>query len=131
MGHYIISVVEFGRGSNFAASYFEWPFVGKRPDLSDGGLHVPLVGSGLIRFDPLREVSACTAVTLGDAQDDGISDPKKSITKLHTNWGHASATQFKRILADSGGGMSLLANHVDAAIVFRAGGPLIRRPMFP
>ena len=42
MGHYIASVVEFGRGPEVAASYFEWSFVEKRPDLSDGGLHLPL-----------------------------------------------------------------------------------------
>ena len=65
MGHYIVSVVEFGRVPAVAASYFEWSFVEKRPDLSDGGLHLPLKDSGLIRFAPLREFSACAAVTLG------------------------------------------------------------------
>ena len=58
MGHYIVSVVEFGRGPNLAASYFEWSFPEKRPDLSDGGLHMPLVESGHIRFAPPREFSA-------------------------------------------------------------------------
>ena len=44
MGHYVLSVVEFGkgpprsdRGPNLAASYSEWSFVEKQPDLSDGG----------------------------------------------------------------------------------------------
>ena len=37
MGHYVVSVVEFGRGPNVAASRFGWSVVGKRPDLSDGG----------------------------------------------------------------------------------------------
>ena len=69
--------------------------MGKRPDLSDGGSHLRLVESGLIRFAPPRELSACTAVTLGDAQDDNISDLKKNIMKLRANWGHASATQLK------------------------------------
>ena len=85
MGHYVVSVVEFGRGPNLAASRFEWAVAEKRPDLSDGGLHVPLVGSGLNRFDPLREFSACAAATLGDARDDSISGPKKIIKKLHVN----------------------------------------------
>ena len=75
----------------------------KRPDLSDGGLHLPLAESGLIRFAPPREFSACTAATLGDAQDDGISDPKKIIMQSHAKWGHASATQLKRVLVGSGG----------------------------
>ena len=62
---------------------------------------MPLVESGLIRFAPPREFSACTAVTLGDAQGDGISDLKKIIMKLHANWGHASATRLIRVLVDS------------------------------
>ena len=36
--------------------------------------------------------------------------------KLHANWGHASVTQLRRRLADSGGGMSHLVNHVDAVL---------------
>ena len=79
MGHYFATVVEFARGPNVAASYFGWSFVEKRPDLSDGCLHLPRLGSGLIRFAHPRGFSACTAVTLGDAQDDNVSDPKKSI----------------------------------------------------
>ena len=90
--------------------------MGKRPDLSDGGLQLPFTESGLIRFAPPREFSACTAVTLGDAQDDNISDPKKIIMKLHANWGHASATQLKRVLVDSDGGMSHLVNQVDQVL---------------
>ena len=88
----------------------------KRPDLSDGGLHLPLVECGLIRFDPPHEFSSCTAATLGDAQDDGISGPEKIFMKSHANWGHSSATQLKRALVDSGGGMSHSVNHVDAAL---------------
>ena len=30
MGHHIVSVVEFGRGPEVAASYFEWSFVERR-----------------------------------------------------------------------------------------------------
>ena len=84
-GQYIVRAVEFGRGPNVTASYFERSVVEKRPDLSDGGLHLRLAESESIRFAPPREFPACTAVTLGDAQDDSISDPKKLITKLRTN----------------------------------------------
>ena len=112
MGHYILSAVEFGKGPpcsdrrpNLAASYFEWSFLDKRPDLSDGGLHLPLVESGLLCFVLPKDFSACAAVTLGDARDNSISDPKKIIMKLHVNWGHALAIQLKRVLVDSGGGM--------------------------
>ena len=80
-GHHIVSVIEFGSGPNFAASFCEWSFLEKRPDLSDGGLHLPLVGSGLIRFVPPQDFSACMAVTLGNARGDGSSDPNKIITK--------------------------------------------------
>ena len=116
MGHYIASVVEFGLGPNLAASYFEWSFSEKRPDLSDGGLHLPLVESGLIRFVPPRDSPASTAVTLGGERGDGISDPKRIIIKLHVDWGQASASQVKRVLVDSDGGMSHLATHVDAVL---------------
>ena len=93
-----------------------WSFLEKRPDLSEGGLHLPLVESGLLRFVPPEEFSACTAGTLGDARGDSISDPEQIITKLHANWGHASANQLKRELVDSDGGMSHLANRADEVL---------------
>ena len=58
-------------------------------------------------------------MTLGDSQDDSISDPKKIIMKLHANWGHASATQLKRVLVDSDDGMSHLVYHVDKVLETR------------
>ena len=76
---------------------------------------MPLVDSGLLRFVLPNDFSACTAATLGDAREDSTSDPKKIIMKLHVNWGHASATQLKRVLVDSEGGDSHLANYVDEA----------------
>ena len=88
----------------------------QRPDLSDGGLHLPLKESGLLRFSTPKKFVACTAVTLRDAQDEGAEDPKKIIMKLHANWGHASASQLKRILVDSDGGMSHLVAHVDSVL---------------
>ena len=65
MGHFIVSVAEFGRGPNLAASYFEWSFLEKRPDLSDGGLHLPLMESGPIRFGPPREFFGLCGSDLG------------------------------------------------------------------
>ena len=63
MGHYIMSVAEFGRGGTkrtrgpqFSASYFEWPLMDQRPDLSDGGLHLPMKESGLLRFSTPRSL---------------------------------------------------------------------------
>ena len=47
----------------------------KRPNLSDGGLHLPLKESGLLRFSTPKKFMACTAVTLRDAQDEGAEDP--------------------------------------------------------
>ena len=55
---------------------------------------------GLFRFAPPENFSACTAVTLGDARDDSVSGHRKIITKLHVNWGHASARQLKRVLVN-------------------------------
>ena len=81
MGHYVLSVVKFGKGSpcidrgpNLAASYFNWLFAERR---------LPLVEGGLLCFVPPKDYSACTAATLGDARGDCISDPKKIIMKLH------------------------------------------------
>ena len=42
--------------------------------------------------------------------------PKRIIMKLHANWGHASASQLKRILVDSDSGLSHLVAHVDSVL---------------
>ena len=88
VGHYVLSAVEFSKGPPcsdrrpiLAASYFEWPFLGRRPDLSGGGLHLPLVENGLLRFVPPKDFSACAAATLGDARDDITPDSEKTIMK--------------------------------------------------
>ena len=78
--------------------------------------HLPLKESGLLRFSTPKKFAACAAVTLLDAQDEGVMDPKKIIMKLRANWGHASASQLKRILVDSDGGMSHLVAHVDSVL---------------
>ena len=47
IGHYVLSAVAFGkgpsrvdRGPKLAASFSEWAALGKRPGLSNGGLHL-------------------------------------------------------------------------------------------
>ena len=59
MGHAVLRVVEFGRGPprpdqgpNLAASHFESSSLGKRPDLLDGGFHLPPAEGGLLRSGP-------------------------------------------------------------------------------
>ena len=122
-GHYVLSVVVFGkgpprvdRGPNSAASHLEWTLLEGLPDLSNGGPHVPCTDDGLLRFDPPKDFSACTDVTLGGACDGSTSDPRKASMKLRANWGHASAHQLKRALMDSEGDNSRLANYVDEVL---------------
>ena len=74
---------------------------------------MPFVKRGRLLRVPPEEFSACTAVTLGDARDDSMSDPKKIVTKLHVSWGHVSANQSKRELVDPDGGMSHLVKYAD------------------
>ena len=89
---------------------------GKRLGSSGGGLHSPLVEGGILRLVPPEEFSASTAVLLGGARDDSISDPRQIIMKLHVNRGRASANQLKRVLLDSDGGMSHLVNRADGVL---------------
>ena len=74
---------------------------GLRPNLSHGGVHFPPSEGGLYRFESPQTFSACRAFTLGGARDGCLSDPKNITTKLHVNWGHAAATELKRLLVDS------------------------------
>ena len=55
-------------------------------------------------------------MNLGEARDASISDSKKTITKLHVNWGHAPAPQPKRVLVDSEGGHSHFVNFADEVL---------------
>ena len=67
-------------------------------------------------FQPPQTFSACNAVTRGDAQDSRLLDPKKIITKMHVDWVHAPAQQFKRISVDSNGDAVYLLNYVGEAL---------------
>ena len=87
--------------------------MGIRPDLSNGGLHLPFTEDGLLRFGPPRTFSANAAATLEGARDDSVSGPRQITMKLHVKWGHASARQPTRELVDSEGGNSHLAGNVD------------------
>ena len=123
IGHYVLIAVEFGkvppcsdRGPNSAASYVDWSFLEKRPDFSDGGLHLHLVGRGLLRFVPPKEFPACAAANLGDARDNCISGTKKIFMKLHANWGHVSAGKLERVLADLEGGNFHLVHFADEVL---------------
>ena len=72
IGHCILSVVacgwgrsRSGTGPDFSASCFEWTFVNKRPNLPNGGLHVPFFEDGLRRLGNPQTLSACIALTSG------------------------------------------------------------------
>ena len=111
MGRYVVSVKDFGgrrgesvRDPNLSASIADWAFSKGRPNLSNGGKHLPYSEDGMRSFPPPSTFSACEAVSLGDARDGILSDPKEIILKLHANWGRASARQIRRVLVDSEGG---------------------------
>ena len=67
-------------------------------------------------FTPPQLLPACKAVTLRDAGNAETSDPATIIMKVRINWGHASATQIKRVLADAGGDTQSLIQHVDDVV---------------
>ena len=101
IGRYILNVVDFGkdalkkvRGLVVSASYLQWAFAKKRPELSNGGLHLPYT------VDPPHTFPACKAAALGDASDGCPSDPEEIVMQLNVNRGHASAQQLKRVSAD-------------------------------
>ena len=87
-------------------------FRNKSADLSNGGLQCPFIEDGMCSFTPQLTSPACKAATLGDARDGALSVPKNITMKLHGYWGHASAHQLKRPLADSEGGKSHSVNYV-------------------
>ena len=79
------------------------------PDLSDGALYLPHTPGGLYRFETPLTFAACKTVTLRDAREGSLTDPKEIVIKLRVNWGHAAAWQLERALVDSeGNNMHLL-----------------------
>ena len=98
MGRYLLIAVDFGKdlsgnlkGFEASASYVEWAFTSKSLDLPNGGFHLPFAEDGPYHFEPPHSFPACKAATLKDAMDGFLSGPKEIFTKLHVNWGHASA----------------------------------------
>ena len=76
MGYYVWGVPAFGmghlgvkKGPTFSAAYFGWALTNKRPDLPNVSLRLPYSEIGLYRFEALDNFPACTAVTLGGAND--------------------------------------------------------------
>ena len=68
---------------------------------------------------PPQLFSACKAAALRGTGNAETSDTKKTITKLHTNWGHASDTQIKSVLGDAGGDTQSLIQHVGDVVSLR------------
>ena len=95
VGNGILSVVDFRKDPSRSApkcpeaSASLLQLVRKYPDLSDGGLHVPYSPDVLFRFETPHTFAACKAVTLRDARDGSLTDPKKIAMKLHVNWDRA------------------------------------------
>ena len=109
MGYRILSAVDFRKDPSriapkcleASASFLQ--LVNKYPDQSDRGPQQLYAPVGLYRFvTPLR-FAACKAITLGDARDGSLTDPKKIARKLDVNGGHASAPQLGRELVNSEG----------------------------
>ena len=103
-GHYILSVVDFRRGPSritptcqkVSVSFLH--LVHDYPDLSYGGPRLPYTPDALSRFETPVAFAACESVALRGARDGCPTDPEKIATKLHVNWGHASAQQLRRAL---------------------------------
>ena len=90
--HYVLRVValekwrsRLAENPTSAASYFELALSKKRPNLSNGGLPLSYAEDGLYNSEHPHSFSTSKAVTLGDARDGCLSDPKEIITKLHVN----------------------------------------------
>ena len=72
MGHYVSSVVTFGDERNLlrnvsahSVSYFEWGASMKRPDLHDGGRHLPFGGGRCVPVWPPRNVFGIQSDRIG------------------------------------------------------------------
>ena len=109
VGRCILSVADFRKnpsrslsGCPEASASFCY-LVQEAPGLSDGGLHLLYAPGGLYRFEAPLTFTACKAVSLGDATDGYLADPKKIAMTLHVGWGRASAQLLKRVLVDSEG----------------------------
>ena len=111
VGRDFLSVADFPQ-QPYSASLFAWAPKTREARLRDlmrnGGfrwVEEPQAPARPVSdvFAPPQLFSACNAATLQDAGNADTSDREKTIMKLHLNWGHASATQFKRVMVDAEG----------------------------
>ena len=123
MGRRILSVLDFRKGRSgkrtgptLATAFLGWYFTKKRPGLPGGWLHLHYERGGLCRFEPPHTFPACEAGTLGGAVYGNLSVPKEVTVKLHVNWCHTSAQQWRRLLAGSNGDSMHLVNYVDEVL---------------
>ena len=101
----------------------------KRPDLSNGGLHLSYSGDGLFRFEYPHIRSACKSVSSGVA-DGCLSDPNEIIVELNVRGGRASDQRLKRVSADLVDGVAkqrLLGDPLTQPRMC----PLREHPLFP
>ena len=94
MRRYIFSVAEFvgrrgdvARYPSFSASIAEWAFSRKRPNLSDGGIHLLFTEDGTRSLAPPAALLACKAVALGDARDGVLSGPVEDHSAMASELG--------------------------------------------
>ena len=92
-----------GNGPLQSISRSAWAVKTKRPNLLKVCVGSPVAEDGLYQFGPPSTFSACKAAALGDALDPSASGTGRIVMKLHVNWGHVSARQLKRDLADADG----------------------------
>ena len=71
---------------------------------------------GPYRFGRPRGLSACRAVSFGEAMGSCLSGAKEIISIWRVSRGHVSAQQLKRALGVSDGEATHLAGHVDAVL---------------
>ena len=103
-------------GPAVSASYFECAFTNKRPNLANGGLHLPTTEGGLYQFGSPRTFPARRAETFGDVMGVGLSGPEKVLTQLPVTSRHASAQDLTPVLADPVGGKMHSLTYVDEVL---------------
>ena len=101
---------------NLSACIDEGAFPKKRPNLPNGGMHLPFLEDVMCSFPPPLSFAACKAVTLGDARDGIFSDLKKIMLAFHVNWAHAPARQIERVSEESEGDNLHLLRRVDEVL---------------
>ena len=95
------------------------------PPLRLGGLspepktivsQVPSVQEPVDKCNALPIHTALTSTALGDALHGAKTDPKEIVRRLHVNWGHASAQQLKRTMAEADDKAGILIPPVDDVV---------------